>query len=292
LLQFPTPGEKDHAVSEAVVVAVVLLAAVLHAAWNAVVKHSGERLLTFATVIGTGALAYVPVAFFVEPPRRESIPYLVGSLTIHLFYYAGLLYGYRYGDLGQVYPIARGTGPLLVAIVSAPLAGERLGLLAMLGVGCVSLGIFSLATRRPGDDGRGIVFALLTGITIAGYTVCDGLGVRAAGSKLGYIAFLHVGMGLSFSSIVMLLRWREVPAFFRAHGKQAFLGGLVACLAYSLVIWAMSGTQLAYVASLREISVIIAALLGTLVLKEPFGKKRVLAAAVIAAGIALIAIGR
>lgn len=277
--------------SETVVVAAVLLAAVLHASWNAVVKQSGERLLTFATVIGTGALAYLPVTFFVDHPATASWPYLAGSLVIHLFYYAGLLYGYRYGDLGQVYPVARGTGPLLVALASAPLAHEHLGVVAILGVASVSLGIVSLANRRPGEDVRGIVFALLTGITIAGYTVSDGLGVRLAQSKLGYIAFLHVGMGLTFTAVVYLIRRRDLGRFFREHGKRAILGGLVACLAYSLVIWAMSGTLLAYVASLREISVVIAAVIGTVFLGEPFGRRRILSALVIAGGIVLISVG-
>jgi drug/metabolite transporter (DMT)-like permease len=279
-------------VSELVVIGAVLLAAVLHASWNAVVKQSGERLLTFATVIGTGALSYLPVACVVEPPATASLPYLGSSLFIHLFYYAGLLYGYRYGDLGQVYPVARGTGPLLVALASAPLAHEHLGAVAIVGVVCVSLGIVSLANRRTGEDPRGIVFALLTGVTIAGYTISDGLGVRLAGSKLGYIAFLHVGMGLSFTATVFAIRRRDLASFFREHGKRAVLGGLVACLAYSLVIWAMSGTLLAYVASLREISVVIAAIIGTVFLGEPFGRRRILSALVIATGIVLIGIGR
>jgi drug/metabolite transporter (DMT)-like permease len=279
-------------VSELVVVLVVSFAAVLHAGWNAVVKQSGERLLTFATVIGTGAVAYVPVALVVGAPARASWPYLVSSLVIHLFYYAGLLYGYRHGDLGQVYPIARGTGPLLVAVASAPLADEHLGVVAIVGVACVSLGIVSLANRRPGEDVRGIVFALLTGITIAAYTVADGLGVRLAENKLGYIACLHVGMGLTFTSVVFARRRRDLPRFFREHGKRAILGGFVACLAYSLVIWAMSGTLLAYVASLREISVVFAAVIGTLFLGEPFGRRRILASAIIAGGIVLIGIGK
>lgn len=278
--------------SESVVVAVVLLAAVLHASWNAVVKQSGERLLTFATVIGTGALAYVPVTVFVERPAPASWPYLGASLVIHLFYYAGLLYGYRYGDLGQVYPVARGTGPLLVALASAPLAHEHLGTIAVLGVACVSLGIVSLANLRPGEDVRGIVFALCTGVTIAGYTVADGLGVRLAQNKLGYIAFLHVGMGLTFTAVVFLIRRRDLGRFFREHGKRAVLGGFVACLAYSLVIWAMSGTLLAYVASLREISVVIAAIIGSVFLGEPFGRRRILASLVIASGIVLISVGK
>ncbi len=275
--------------SESFVVAVVLLAAVLHAAWNALVKQSEKRLLTFATIIATGGALYAPVALILAPPSAASVPYIAGSVAIHLLYYAGLLYGYRYGDLGQVYPVARGTGPLVVALVSLPLAGERLAPLAIAGVVAVSLGIFTLAGR---GNKRATLFALATGFTIAGYTVCDGLGVRLSESKLAYIAWLHVASGIPFAGAVMVLRRKELRVFFRGPGKRAMIGGMVAAAAYSLVIWAMSRTQLAYVASLREISVVLAALIGTWILGEPFGKRRVMAAAVIAGGILLITLGR
>jgi drug/metabolite transporter (DMT)-like permease len=271
-------------------VGLVLLAAVLHASWNALVKQSGERLLTFSVIIGTGALAYLPVALVIGPPARPSWPWLTGSAVVHLVYYAGLLQGYRHGDLGQVYPIARGTGPLLVAVLAALLAREIPTLPAALGIALVCVGIFGLA--RGGGEGarRAVPIALGTGVMIALYTTCDGLGVRASESELAYIAWLHVAIGIPFSGTVLALRRRDLSAFFPRHGRAAALGGIVAAGAYSLVIWAMSFSPLAWVAALRETSVVIAAALGARMLGEPFGARRIAAAAVVAAGVVLVSV--
>jgi drug/metabolite transporter (DMT)-like permease len=280
---------------EPLVLAVVLAAAVMHAAWNALVKQASERLLSFAVVVGAGAVAYLPVALIVDPPARASWPFIAGSCTIHLGYYACLLLGYRYGDLGQVYPIARGTGPLIVALLSAAVVGEQLGTLPALGVACISLGIASLAWQdgtRNADTSRAIAFALLTGVFIACYTLSDGLGVRQSQSRLGYIAWLHVFSGLPFASVVLVRERRKLRAFWRSQGPRAVVGGLVAALAYSLVIWAMSKTELAYVSALREVSVVVAAAIGTLRLGEPFGRRRMIASAVVASGIVLMSLAR
>lgn len=274
---------------EPLVIALVLSAAIMHASWNALVKHSGERLLSLAVVVGTAGLVYVPVLPLVAPPAPASVPYFVASSTIHLGYYACLLLAYRVGDLGQVYPIARGTGPLIVALLSGAVAGEHLSATAAIGVGLVSLGIASLALGRHGS-GKAAWFALATGVFIAGYTLSDGVGVRVAGSRIGYIAALHVCAGLPFAGVVLLLRRDRIRAFWPAHGRRAALGGVISAAAYSLVIFAMSVTRLSYVASLRETSVIIAALIGAIKLGEPFGRRRVLASAVVAAGIVLMSL--
>lgn len=269
-------------------VGLVLLAAVLHAAWNALVKQSGERLLTFTVIIGTGALAYVPVALIAGPPAAPSFVWLAGSAFVHLLYYAGLLLGYRYGDLGQVYPIARGTGPLLVAVLAVVLANEIPSVPAALGIALVCAGIFALA--HGGGDGarRAVPIALATGVMIALYTTCDGMGVRVSGNPLAYIAWLHVAIGIPFATTVFVVRRRDLAKFLPAYGKRAALGGIVAASAYSLVIWAMSFSPLAWVAALRETSVVIAAALGARLLGEPFGARRIAAAAVVAAGVVLV----
>ena len=120
--------------ADPLVLGVVLAAAVMHAVWNALVKQSSERLLSFAIVVAAGGLAYLPVCALVTAPAPASWPFLIGSSTIHLGYYACLLLGYRHGDLGQVYPIARGTGPLLIALFSAAVAHEKVGTLPSVGI--------------------------------------------------------------------------------------------------------------------------------------------------------------
>ncbi len=274
--------------SQPVVIAVVLFAALLHASWNAIVKHSGDRLLTFAVVIGTGGVIAVPLAFLVSPPAAASFPHLATSAGVHLVYYAFLLLGYRYGDLGQVYPIARGTGPLVVALAAGPLAAERLGIVGSIGLLMVSGGIVALAGR--GGSKRAVAFALGTGLCIGAYSLADGLGVRESDNPQGYIVWLHLVIGIPFASTVLMLKRKRVPSFLLAHGKRAVTGGLIAVTAYSLVIWAMSATRLAYVASLRETSVVLAAIIGAVWLGEPFGKRRIVASAVVAMGIVLMSL--
>ncbi len=274
--------------SQPVVIALVLFAALLHASWNAIVKHSGDRLLTFAIVIGTGGVLAVPLALLVAPPAAASYPHLATSAGVHLVYYAFLLLGYRYGDLGQVYPIARGTGPLVVALAAGPLAAERLGVLGSIGLFMVSGGIVALAGR--GGNKRAVAFALGTGLCIGAYSLADGLGARESANPLGYIVWLHLVIGIPFASAVLLLKRKQVPRFLLVHGRRAFVGGMIAALGYSLVIWAMSETRLAYVASLRETSVVLAAIIGAIWLDEPFGKRRIVASAVVATGIVLMSL--
>src|SRR5712692_5814703 len=163
----------------------------MHASWNAIIKSDADRLSSFALVLLAGMVIGVAIAPFVPLPALASWKFLAASTIIHYFYYFFLLRAYAHGDLSHVYPIARGLGPTLVAIFSDALIGERISLQAGLGVGLVSLGIMGLALGNGwrGLGGRGTFFAVLTGMTIAGYTVADGTGVRNAGDPLSYIAW-------------------------------------------------------------------------------------------------------
>ena len=271
----------------------VLLAAVMHAGWNTVLKlGQGERVLTMAVVVGTGTLIAACIVPFVDAPARESWPWLGASIAIHIAYFILLNQAYRLGDLSHVYPVARGAGPLMAAAAAAVIAGEALGGLALLGVLLVSGGILSLAVgRRAGTDLAALGFALLTGVTIAAYTVTDAMGIRASGSRLGYIAWLALLDGLPFIAWALWHRRAEVPGFLRHRAGPAVLGGVMTFAAYGLVLWAYSLGAIAPVAALRETSVIIAVLIGTLFLGEPFGRRRLIAAVIVAAGAALLALG-
>jgi drug/metabolite transporter (DMT)-like permease len=276
------------------VVALVLVAAVLHALWNALVKTSGDRLLTTATVIGTGSLACAALVPLVEPPAPASWGFLALSVLVHNLYYACLLESYRLGDLSQVYPIARGTGPLLVALLSAPLAGEPLSAVSLGGVLLVTAGIYSLAAgRRPRARlDRAVVWALGTGILIAAFTLVDGLGVRRAQSPLGYIAWLEMLVGVPIGLVALARRGARLRPFLVASGARAAGGGVMATAAYGVVIWAYSRGALAPIAALRETSVILASLIGALALGEPFGRRRVVASVVVAVGAVLLNLPR
>jgi drug/metabolite transporter (DMT)-like permease len=277
-----------------IVLSLVLAAALLHASWNALVKAGGDPFVRLAVVNAVGGLCALPMLLLVGLPAPDSWPFLFGSVVVHHAYYLALGYGYRFGDLSHVYPIARGIAPPLVAFCAWAFAGESLGLLGLLAILVISGGIVSLAFT---DDGRlvairPLALGLATGITIAAYTLFDGLGGRAAGDVFAYIAWLFAIDAVPFSVIVALRYRRRLGPALAACWRPAAVGGALAVIAYALVIWAMSLTPMAAVSALRETSVIIAALIGTRILREPFGTRRVLAASLVATGVVLLQVSR
>ena len=275
------------------VAALVLLAAVLHASWNVLVKVGGDRLLVQATIIGTGSLLCLLFLPWVDVPAAASWPFIAGSVLIHNVYFFFLLRSYAHGDLSQAYPIARGTSPLVVALLAVPLAGERLSALGFLGVTLVTAGIASLASgRRAAGDRRAIGYALVTGLLIASYTLVDGIGIRRAGSPLAFILWMQAGEVLPLGLFVALRRRARIAPFLAVAGAKgvrgSVIGGVMAVTAYGIVLWAYSRASLAPVAALRETSVIMAALFGALSLGEPFGLRRVIASMVVVVGVALL----
>jgi drug/metabolite transporter (DMT)-like permease len=276
-----------------VVLALVLLAAVLHASWNALVKVGGDPFVRLAVLNVVSGLCALPLLFLVAVPAAASWPYLLGSVVIHLAYNVTLAYGYRLGDLSHVYPIARGIAPPLVALGAWLTAGESPGPVGVLAILVISGAIASLAFTERWRLGplAPVWLALATGLSIAGYTICDGLGGRAAGDVLGYIAWLFVLDAVPFGLIVAFWRRRDLAHALRASLGAPVLGGVLSLGAYGLVIWAMSRAPMASVSALRETSVIMAALIGTRLLREPLGTRRLVAAGVVALGVVLLEAG-
>lgn len=275
-------------------VVLVLLAAFTHALWNAVVKASDQRQLTFTVILATGTVLGVAAAPFFELPAPRSWPFLAASVAIHNGYFVFLLLAYRRGDLGQVYPLARGSAPLAVAVLAALFAGEVPGAAGKAGIALVSLGIISLAFAEGvprGEAAKPVVLALITGLFIASYTTVDGLGMRRAGEPWGYIVWLNLLEGIPFMVVVATRRRREAGRFLKQRWKPGVAGGLLATLAYALILYALSQGTMAHVSALRETSVLIAALIGSLRFGEPFGRRRIAAAAIIVAGIAVLQAG-
>jgi drug/metabolite transporter (DMT)-like permease len=310
----------------------VLAAAVTHATWNAIAHGIKDQTLAFA-LIGMGGIATgIPLLLVAAMPRGDCWPYLLGSVAIHVFYNLLLMRCYRLGEFSQVYPLARGTSPLVVTILAAIFVHEHLALPQIAGVLVVSAGlaVLVLAGRRPGlaggpggtgggsppctgtargDRGDGIppgaasrvgppgkqraafLAAIGTGLTIAAYTTVDGVGVRLSASPAGYIGWL------------MLLESLCVPMFALARRRDVLLkqrprillaglaAGALSVLAYGLVLWAQTRGALAPIAALRETSVIFGAIIGTLIFREPFGRTRIVATVLVAAGIVLLNLG-
>jgi drug/metabolite transporter (DMT)-like permease len=270
----------------------VLLAAVLHASWNALLKVAGDSLTSAAIMNATGLVVGLAMLCVVPAPAPASWPMLIASALIHFGYYIFLLGSYRFGDLSQVYPLARGMGPLLVAFLSPWLIGERLGTLQLGGVVLLCLGIFSLAFNRLRfsdlSDWKPVTLALATGVTIAAYTLTDGTGVRRSESPAGYIAWLFVLDGIAIAVVAAWIRGRGLGAAVRKSWKVAIPAGLIAMLAYGIVMWCYSLGAIAPIAALRETGVVIAAAIGAVLLREPFGRWRIVAASFCAIGILAI----
>ncbi len=276
----------------------VLLAAVLHASWNAVVKSSDDRFLSFTAIRGTGTVIAAGATFFVTVPLSEAWPYLVAGWVIHNCYYVVLLQSYRFGDLSHVYPLARGIAPVTVAVLAFAFAGEVLDTGAMIGIGLVSAGIISLMfTGRKDESGPGggpggslkpVLLAVATGLFIATYTVVDGIGIRLGQTVLGYIVWLNIGEGIPFMAAALVSKPREIGSFLKQNWPRTTGTGLLVVLAYALVLYALSQGAMAHVSALRETSVLFSAVIGVVVLREPLGLRRIAAAVVIVAGVVLL----
>jgi len=267
----------------------LLLAALLHASWNALTKRSSDPLLAIWLVTLSGGLVAGAATLFVSFPARAAWPYLVGSLVLHVTYQLFLAYAYAKGDLSQVYPIARGLAPCVVAGMAALYAGESLPPARALGMSLATFSIASLALGpgfRPSAEALGA--AVTTGLLIGAYTYVDAQGVRLSNEPFDFIAWSLFLDAAPITIAAILLRAREIPAYLRTQLGYGIGGGLMASLAYSIVLWSMSRASMASVAAIRETSVIFAALIGTRLLGEPFGVRRTLASAGVAAGIALL----
>jgi len=271
-------------------VLLVLAAAVMHAAWNALAKSGGDKLAVFAVTQAAGTLAAAAVLPLMPPMAAAAWPFVLASAVLHNGYFFFLMKAYQNGDLGHVYPLARGSAPLLVAGLAAALAAETPTAGGLVGIALVSAGIAGLA--HAGGRGPTVVKAALlafaTGLAIAAYTVVDGLGVRASGAPLAYAAWLFLLSGVPFAAATVAVRRRTLGRDLGLAWRRGAVAGLLAALGYAVVLYAMSRGALAYVAALRETSVLFAALIGALALGEPFGTRRIAAAAVIAAGLVVL----
>src|SRR5258708_16716279 len=287
-------------VVEPLIVGLLLMAALMHASWNAILKSDQtDRLATFGVIMTTGTVMGVCVVPFVPMIEPAAWKFLVSSVLIHVLYYTFLLKAYSYGDLSHTYPIARGLGPLLVALVSGRFIGEQLRTEEIVGVLLLSFGLIALAmplrnvVPRPGSrHGLATLFAVLTGITIAAYIIADGLGVRSAGPtfehRLSYIAWLCVVEGPWLLVLAVVLRPGTVWAHLRRTWWRGAIGGVIANVGYGIAIYALGLGPMAHIAALREPSVLFGALIGTLLLRAPLGLRRGAAAFGIVAGLAMM----
>ncbi len=274
------------------VFAAVLVAAACHASWNAVLKLRLDPFRTVALIAIASAIVALPMLPIVGLPPARAWPWLIGSLILHLGYYIGLTEAYRTGDMGQVYPIARGSAPLFTAGMSTVFLGERLGLIGWGGIVILVSGVLLISLHGGRDlarlDRRAVGFAFFTAVTISGYSLVDGIGARTAGSAHSYSVMLFLLDGAMMALFAFLRNGKATVTDMSSHWRAAFVGGTLSLAAYWIAIWAMTVAPIALVAALRESSVLFAAAIAVAFLKEPLYASRVVAACMIVGGIVLI----
>lgn len=276
-----------------IIVLAVLLSALLHAVWNSLAHSVNDRLVGFALIgvvdmVGGGALALA--AGF---PPAGAWPFIIGSAALHVAYNLLLLASYQLGEFSQMYPLARGTSPWIVALVSVTVLGNDLPPAELAGVIAISAGLAALVFigGRPGRrDIPALAAALLTGVMIAAYTVVDGIGVMEA-PLAAYIGWMFLLQGPPIAALAVVRRRGRLGPALRESAGAGITGGVISLVAYSIVLWAQTSGALAQIAALRETSIVFGALIGAVFLGEKLGARRMMAAAVVLIGVVLISAG-
>lgn len=273
------------------VMLVVLLSALLHAGWNALVRSSADKFAsTLAVVLGAGLLA-VPLLIALPLPAAPSWPYAVASGLIHVVYFTLVAWSYRHADLSFAYPVMRGSAPVLTALAAALLLQESPSAAGWTGIALICGGVLAMAWQAwQGDHGHGhaplhsLRVALANAGVIALYTVVDGQGARLSGHAVSYTGWVFVLTALGMLAAARLRAGHSLAAQLGGNWRTAALGGGGTLTAYALVLWAMGHAPIASVAALRESAIVFAALIGVLFLRERIGRARLLSIALVCAG--------
>ena len=269
----------------------VVLSAIAHAMWNALVKSAGDRMLTMVAIRTTGMMFGLVALPFVDWPSPESWKWLGITAVVMFAYYALLVRSYGVGDMSVVYPLARGLAPVLTTIAAFVAIGKSLSATQVVAVAMISLGIMVLSFGA-GASRAAVGFALATGVAVATYSFFAGLGVRAAGTVLGFQACLEIVTGFGTLCYGVVVRRARVMDYARRYGLTGFVAGAVSVLGFLAFLAAAASLPLGPVSAVRETSVIFGAVLGALVLKEGFGPRRIAAATLVTVGVVLLAVLR
>ncbi|BBP79911.1 EamA family transporter [Pseudomonas gingeri] len=273
--------------------ALVLVAAVLHAAWNTLIKFSGERLLVVACMDSVALLFVLLMLGFVTLPPAGIWPWIIASALFELLYRYLLIQAYRVGDLGLVYPLMRGLSPLVVLGLTLVFAGESLTTQQILGILLIPCGMLCLLWQGGGGDRLPwsmLPVVLLIGLCIGGYTFVDGQALRRWPHPLDYLVWMSLLSAWPYPLVALTRRRAAFARFWREQWRLGLGVGFCVLFSYALVLWAMQLGSIAEAAALREISVILVVLFGMRYLKEPFGRPRLLACGLVLAGMLIMKI--
>jgi drug/metabolite transporter (DMT)-like permease len=267
----------------------VFLSAVAHASWNALVKNAGDRLLMMGAIRAVGLTYGLVMLPFVPWPSAVTVGWLTCATVAVFAYYGLLIQSYRIGDMSLVYPIARGSAPILLALIAFLTIDERLSSLQIASVTLTSAGILMLVVGKGGDR-IAIALAIATGISIAAYSFFGALGVRASADVLGFQAWLEILTGIGMVSFIAIRRGSAIGAFIRVHYPMGLLAGVLSVAGYLAYLAAAQILPLGPVSALRESSVIFGTVIGAIALREGFAARRIAAAIMVTSGVVALAL--
>lgn len=263
---------------------IVLVAAVLHASWNAIVKAGKNTVLTMVLVTASAALWAVVLLPVLPSPSPESWPYIALSAALQIVYFALVARVYRIADMSQTYPIMRGAAPLIVALAGTLFLDEALSSSAWLGVCIICSGILIMLWSGGQKSREGLILALLNALVISGYTLVDGIGVRLSAASASYTLWIFLITGVAITCWATLTQWSQTRHYLRLNWHLGAVGGLGTLVSYGLALYAMTQAPVAVVAALRETSILFSAVISWLILKEHITIVRCVSVCVIAIG--------
>jgi len=263
---------------------IVLVAAVLHASWNAIVKAGKNTVLTMVLVTASAALWAVVLLPVLPSPSPESWPYIALSAALQIVYFALVARIYRIADMSQTYPIMRGAAPLIVALAGTLFLDEALSSPAWLGVCIICSGILIMLWSGGLKSREGLILALLNALVISGYTLVDGIGVRLSAAPASYTLWIFLITGASIGCWATLTQWSQTRNYLRLNWHLGAVGGLGTLVSYGLALYAMTQAPVAVVAALRETSILFSAVISWLILKEHITVVRCVSVCLIAIG--------
>ena len=266
----------------------ILVSALCHAVWSAIIKSSKNPLSLMGITSVLEVTIFLPLTFTVPFPTLEVWYFLIATVIIHVFYRLNVIYSYRYGDLSYIYPISRGSSCLFVAIISILFLSSDISVAGFVGILIVCIGLFLISySKNLSFNFRGFALAISTAILITAYTLVDGVGVRLSENGFSYIYWLFTLNGIPLLIIGLIskdgLRKRETYTF-----KSGIAAGVFATSSYAIVVWSMQFIEIAYVSSIREISIVFAAIIGMVFLFERNAKSRIIPSILIVSGISVV----
>ena len=266
----------------------ILVSALCHAVWSAIIKSSKNPLSLMGITSVLEVIIFLPLTFTVPFPTLEVWYFLIATVIIHVFYRLNVIYSYRYGDLSYIYPISRGSSCLFVAIISILFLSSDISVAGFVGILIVCIGLFLISySKNLSFNFRGFALAISTAILITAYTLVDGVGVRLSENGFSYIYWLFTLNGIPLLIIGLIskdgLRKRETYTF-----RSGIAAGVFATSSYAIVVWSMQFIEIAYVSSIREISIVFAAIIGMLFLFEKNAKSRIIPSILIVSGISVV----